>query len=232
MSRSVVFALITAACLSAAAKRAFYKKPALYKMMMAPAISGDYEVYRTRSVKYYFSPQAKRFLPMVRRTFEWYLTAMERDFGVEAAPTVVMHNDEETMKNAINVKDGRAPLGAYYLGVIHILSPGAWTDDDAQAVERFLSEGPVVHEMAHYMLDLKTGGNYETWFSEGVALYFEYKYMGAQWRPDLEEESRRVTLDDLSKRFEKIDKRLAYRRSFDIIKDIVSEKGESAIFDI
>ncbi len=102
-------------------------------------------------------------------------------------PWLIIVPDQSTMKKAFGWGEGGGALGVYLAHTIKVLSPRAWhwlPVRDRVAV--FAAEGPLVHEYTHYVLDLRTGGNYPYWFSEGLAQLTEYKINGYQW---LEEDS-------------------------------------------
>ena len=48
-------------------------------------------------------------------------------------------------------------MGAYCNGILSVLSPDLWVDSDNEVVirERFMEDGPVVHELTHLVLDKK-----------------------------------------------------------------------------
>ncbi len=140
--------------------------------------------------------------------------------------TVVIYDDAaELMKNS-NLKQGKPPMGVYYASTIQILSPRQWIPENADMREVFINEGPMVHEFAHLLVDDLTRGNYPLWFTEGVALYQEYIHTGYEWGKDMEYEGAPYDVEELTKNFHGLDEMLAYKRSFEMMKSMVENKGE------
>lgn len=192
----------------------------------------DYETLKARGCTVYYTHADSEYAPFIARTAELFLPALLRDFempeSTEAA--IIVYPEAERMRSVAGTGNGLPPMGLYYGGVIHVLSPRLWAGgEQAERIDRFLSEGPVAHELAHYLLDLKANGNFDVWFTEGVALYYEYKYTGAQWREDLDGLGNGVSMDELAESFGAMDSAVAYRRAFEAVNGMVEEKGEGAL---
>lgn len=161
---------------------------------------------------------------------------MIKDFQIQYSPKlkIILYSDENILIQNTNTATALAPMGVYYGGIIHLLSPREWTScaNYADVADAFLEQGPLVHEIAHYLTDLKTGGSYEVWFAEGVALYYEYKYTAFEWRKDLKEEAERLSYEDLNFHFDRLNYGLAYRKAFDLINGIVESEGETTLQSI
>lgn len=136
---------------------------------------------------------------------------------------IIYDNAEEMLKNT-NLKEDIPPIGVYYSGIIHILQPEKWIDDEKNLYEIYEQEGPVVHEFAHLIIDEITKGNYPLWLTEGLALYTEYSMTGFEIGPPLEEDDD-ISIKSLNNDFQAMDQQLAYRKSFDIVKDISEDIG-------
>lgn len=183
----------------------------------------------------YYADEDTEYINVIKSAVDLYYPLLAVDFGFEAPlAVIVIYPDKESMANNINNSSGETPMGAYYGGIINILSPRLISDDSSEAANKnfFLDKGPIIHELAHLLLDKKTDGNYEMWFSEGLALFYEYKYTAFEWRSDLKEKSREITLSQLRRNFRDIDESVAYRRAFDIVNDIAMSEGEGRLRDI
>ncbi len=203
-----------------------------YKKVITQAKQNNFKVKSTYYSRIYYSPCDEDYIPTVMLTLDLYFPLLAKDFGIdsknEKPVTVVVYPDFEMMASLLETNIKNVPMGVYHAGVINILSPRLWTNkiSETDIKDRFLKEGPLVHELAHYFLDVKTNGNYPLWFTEGVALFYENKYTGFVWRNDLKESSKSIRLETLTKSFRKLDEGKAYRRSYDIINKIVEQSGE------
>lgn len=133
--------------------------------------------------------------------------------------TVIIYNDEEDFLKNLKFDRGNTPLGVYYSGTINILSPDIWLSDGEKLDEIYEFSGTAIHEFAHLLVDDMTRGNYPMWLTEGLALYTEYKITGYEW-PSYFSDVSEITLEDLNKRFNDIDQNAAYRKSFEVVKEI------------
>ena len=94
-------------------------------------------------------------------------------------------------------------------------------------LEVFSQQAPLVHEYTHFVLDLRTKGNYTRWFSEGLSQLMEYNILGFEW---LEAGSSlsdsKYTLDELDRSFDSLPSdALAYRQSLSMITYLESLQG-------
>jgi len=181
----------------------------------------------------YYGEECRPHSATIMRIVDAYYPYLARDFGIpqNTKAEIAIHYDKEAMYGAIGKDYGeKPPMGAYYKGNIHILSPGCWADE-GELSERFLAEGPVIHELAHFMLDKKVSGNYEIWFSEGIALYMEYKYMAYEWQAD-KDSADNISFDEMPEYFKLSTQNLAYRLAFEQVKGLVDKYGEGALSDI
>lgn len=146
-------------------------------------------------------------------------------FPKEKIPVIIYSNVED-FKSLLNLDEEIAPLGAYYCGIINILSPSNWMDinkfDDIGNIYR--EKGPHVHEFIHFIVDEKTKGNYPLWLTEGIALYMEEELLGSSWNLGIGETDK-ITIEYLDKNFTKIEVGLAYRKSYELIKGMIDKYG-------
>jgi hypothetical protein len=136
---------------------------------------------------------------------------------------IVYHDAQELMHNTY-LKQGKPPMGVYYASTIQILSPTLWIPENENIKEVFMKEGPMVHEFTHLLVDDLARGNYPLWFTEGIALYQEYIQTGYEWGENLNLGEPSYTAEELTKEFSNLDEMVAYRRSFELVKDLVEIK--------
>ncbi|MDR2650500.1 MAG: hypothetical protein LBB94_12415 [Clostridiales bacterium] len=180
----------------------------------------------------YYTDQDAEYIPLIKRLTDFYLPLILNDFHVKnpRRAVIVVYADAARFRAAVGRMEA-LPMGAYYGGVVNIISPSLWMTNarDAFAKDYFIQNGPLIHELTHYATDLTVGGNLELWLSEGVALYYEYKYTGADWRPDLEKQAAGISMAELRNSFSELDDRLAYRKAFDTVKTFVRKYGEDRL---
>lgn len=75
---------------------------------------------------------------------------------------IIIHNREK-MSQLTLLKRDNLPMGYYRAGVIQILSPSEWIGEGEDVEEVFETEGPVIHEMSHFMFDQSQDADDETW---------------------------------------------------------------------
>lgn len=187
-----------------------------------------------KNSKIYYTENDKDYISTVRMTVDTYYPLLLNDFGLERGkkPCIIIHPSRESLINVTRTE--KAPMGAYNDGVIHILSPALWTggSDELAVKDIFLREGPIIHELVHFVTDLKINGNCPIWFAEGVSLYYEYKYTGVEWQKDLQSASEKITYRKLADNFNGLDEALAYRRAFDVVNNIVQGFGEDKLQEL
>ncbi|MCG8482329.1 MAG: hypothetical protein MJA31_03395 [Clostridia bacterium] len=137
---------------------------------------------------------------------------------------IIIHSNKEAMSQSVFLKSDKVPMGVYTGKTIQILSPKVWINETENLAEIFEKQGPIIHEMSHYMVDDITKGNHSQWFFEGIALYTEYLYTGYvigdhQQFDDL------YTVDELEENFSELDTIKAYYSSFMLIKDTIEENN-------
>jgi len=201
---------------------------------LVSGISG-YEYLKDAHAEIYYTPEDKDYAGLIQRSVQLYYPLLSKDYQLKNPPDVkiILYPEAESMLKNTGSQSG-ASMGIYYGGVLHLLSPRVWLPEheEAERMEIFLEQGPLVHELSHFFTDVKSKGNYEIWFTEGVALYFEYKYMAFEWRRDLQEAARSVSMKELMGGFEDMDRALAYRKAFDVVKGLVEDRGEQGLLDM
>ncbi len=167
--------------------------------------------------------------PMVLRAAESFYGPVTGDLGYTppGKVTLILYPDREELRNSFGWPSNNDAMGVYWTGVIRVLSPKAWTgtDDPVKMEKLFRKNGPVAHELTHYVLDYKTSGNYPRWFTEGLAQYEEHRLTGFLWiEPESSFDQSLYTLTDLDTRFDSLDNQaLAYREAFTLV-SFISER--------
>lgn len=147
-------------------------------------------------------------------------------------PWLVIVPDGDTMRQAFGWGKETGALGVYYAGTVKILSPHAWDWlEQKERLAAFSAQGPLVHEVTHLMLDIRAGGNYPRWFSEGLAQLMEYRLLGFEW---LEEDSslqgKLYTLQEMDGFFDRLESQpLAYRQALSLVTYLYSLEGMEGI---
>ncbi len=198
--------------------------------------SVEYKHEESKHAIIYYSQEDSEFIHTIKESLDLYYPLLAEDFSLnnleKEKVNVILYPNAEELEKAIKYNYGqKIPMGVYYGGIINLLSPRNYVKSEnySDIIEYFIENGPIVHELAHHFTDIKAKGNYDIWFSEGIALFYEKKYTNFEWRRDLKESSAKIDFEDLKNKFRTLDEAMAYRRSFDIVNDFVQENGEEAL---
>lgn len=123
--------------------------------------------------------------------------------------------------------EGQAIMGLYHMGIIHLVAPEVFDMD----LHEFEKNGPVLHEYTHKAIDELSNGNMEIWFTEGMALFQEYKQYGNEWAQGMEFNNE-YTMEQLRDNFMILESVQAYKQSFEIVKDIYENYGKEKILEL
>lgn len=189
----------------------------------------DYKEFRTESFIIKYNNIDAEMLEMIADTAEDKLEALTEIFCYrpENKVILVIHKDASRMMSVTMLSKGTPPMGVYYADSIHVLDPEQLFKDNLE--ESFYSEGPVLHELTHLFIDNIAGGNYPTWFTEGVSLYFEYAVDGYEWGEGVIIDDEAYNISSLSDDFFRLDQYLAYAQSFRLVKGFVDRYGEDEL---
>lgn len=144
--------------------------------------------------------------------------------------TLVVYPDEASLARSFGWDKDEQAMGVYWGGTIRILSPRAYLKGD-QVEEAFYREGPMVHEFTHLMVDEISKGNYNRWWTEGVAQYVEKQVTGFELEGPASP-SNYYDLGTLEKKFDSLDQKTAYWESLQLVEMIAQQYGEEKIYDI
>ncbi|MGI5911304.1 MAG: peptidase MA family metallohydrolase [Syntrophomonadaceae bacterium] len=175
------------------------------------------------------------YIKLIAEVAEDAYKSVSNVFGMEPSQrtTIVVYPDSISLSKSFGWDKDANAMGVYWAGSIRILSPREWlTEDDMQYY--FAREGPMVHEFIHLMVDEMTGGNYNRWWTEGVAQYFEKRITGFTFAKPFVygQQVEYYELKQLGKQFDELDQSIAYWESLQIIEFIVNEWGEDSLFQI
>ncbi|MCT4605782.1 MAG: hypothetical protein N4A64_06695 [Marinisporobacter sp.] len=187
----------------------------------------DYKIRETKHFMIRYPMEDEKIIDLVAKASEKHYEEVCHRFNYypeNKTIVIVYNNPHDLMKNA-SLKQGKPPMGVYFASTIQILSPRLWISEDEKIEEMFMNEGPMVHEFTHLLVDDLTKGNYPLWFTEGVALYQEYLQTGYVWGENLSYEEEPYTLEVLTDDFHKLDVMLAYKRSFELVKELAEREG-------
>lgn len=158
------------------------------------------------------------------------------DFLAEQKIVIVVYSSREELNASFGWPASENAMGVYWGGVIRVLAPQVWINDDNSEMVRlaFQHSGPMAHEMTHLVLDYLARGNYPRWFTEGLAQYEEYKITGfvfdqqaGIWDQGL------YTLAMMNRNFDALpDQSLAYRQSLSAVEYIIAVYGEEGLHSI
>lgn len=143
-------------------------------------------------------------------------------------PWLIVIPDQQTMKRAFGWGDETGALGVYLVDTIKILTPAAWDwYEEHERWDVFARQGPLVHEYTHFVLDLRTKGNYTRWFSEGLSQLTEYHILGFEWLEAGSSLSNTLySLDQLDESFDQLSRQeLAYRQALSMVTYLETLQG-------
>lgn len=151
-------------------------------------------------------------------------------YSPDKKTTIVVYPDAESLAQSFGWDKNEQAMGVYWAGSIRILSPGAWLTYKLE--DEFYREGPMVHEFAHLLIDDLTKGNYNRWWTEGVAQYVEKRVTSFQFdNPFVKGKPfNYYEIKDLEKSFDKLDQSIAYWESLQLVEYLVDNYGEDKIF--
>lgn len=201
--------------------------------------STDYYKLETQYSNIFYTDADELYIDTIKRIVDVYYPILVKDFKLDINKLeklkIIIYPTKKDLENAINVSYvDDSPMGVYYGGIINLLSIDVYykSNNFYEIIDFYLENGPIIHELTHHLLDIKTKGNYNVWLSEGLALYYENKYTNFEWRKDLSNKSSSITLKQLEKNFNSIDSDLAYRKSYEAVKNYIDQIGESKFQDL
>ncbi len=138
-----------------------------------------------------------------------------------------VYQDSYNLQKGLRLPNRGTTLGAYYAGTINVLSPKAWGEEGDAA-----EQGLYIHEFTHLIMADMAGGNYPTWFTEGMALHQEYINTGFEWGRECIFHCMPYSLKELSADFANLDQYLAYKQSFLLVNRMLELEGKDRVIEL
>ncbi len=197
--------------------------------------TGTWEQLDTIHFKIKYLPIDKYSVGLVSETAEDAYIKISGQMGSEPSwpITIVVYPDNASLAASFGWDKNEKALGVYWGGTIRILSPRTWLADLEQE-ERFIKEGPMVHELAHLMVDEMSRGNYNRWWTEGVAQYTEREITGFEFSSPFRNKADLYyyQLDNLEKNYDRLEQSVAYWESLQAVDYLVGAYGEGKIYEV
>lgn len=175
------------------------------------------------------------WVPLVASAAEDAYTSVTGVFGEEPTgrTTIVIYPNSGSLARSFGWDRDEKAMGVYWAGSIRVLSPREWMTADDPA-DRFAKEGPMAHEFAHLMVDEITRGNYNRWWTEGIAQYVEKRTTGFEFADPFAggKEPSYYQLASLDRNFDKLDQSIAYWESLQAAEYIAATGGEDSLFRV
>jgi len=175
------------------------------------------------------------WVPMVASAAEDAYGSVTQVFGEEpkSRTTIVIYPDGSSLARSFGWDRDEKAMGVYWAGSIRVLSPREWMTPDDSA-DKFTREGPMAHEFAHLMVDEMTRGNYNRWWTEGIAQYVEKRTTGFEFADPFAggQGPSYYKLASLDRNFDKLDQSIAYWESLQAIEYIAATGGEDSLFQV
>ncbi len=213
-------------------------KQGVFRFMVAQETNlrtGNWEEVNTSHFKIKYLPQDQYSIQLVSDAAEDAYIKVTNLMGQQPRKrtTIVIYPDNASLAASFGWDKNEKAVGVYWGGTIRILSPEAWLANIGQR-DRFIKDGPMVHEFTHLMVDELTRGNYNRWWTEGVAQYAERDITGFKFASPFKEKSDLYyyQLDNLEKNYDRLDQSVAYWESLQAVDFIASRYGQDRILGI
>ncbi len=160
-----------------------------------------------------------------------YSFVFSRMGGRPADPVVVRVETRAALAADLAVPPDQDPLGAYWRGVIWLLTPSAYLPGTpAQRQAAFAAVGPVAHELTHLADDNLTDGRMPPFLDEGMAQYMQWRFSGYLWlQPDNTFCQTLYSWNQLSAGFDALpNQALAYHESFAVVQAVENSSPAAA----
>ncbi len=192
-----------------------------------------FESFKTGHFNIKFKATDRENVARVGEVLERSYEAVGRAYGYypDKPVLVFLYASQREMWNYQWAVRGQAVLGLYDMGIIHVLSPGAYLEENEEQMQDYEKNGPILHEYAHLVIDELSGGNVENWLTEGLALYEEYAVNGVEWAPGFQYDHRYKSRE-LRQSFGELNEYQAYRQSFEMVRMLAEDHGREKIIKL
>lgn len=180
----------------------------------------NYNIYESKNIILYYSDKSNMYIKDISSCAEKNLYILQESFNytqINKVNIIVCSSVEEMNRHIEGV--GCNVMGIYSKGIIYILDPSLWIEENYSEYT-LNKEGPILHELTHYIIDKLTGGNINVYLTEGLALYEEYFVNDVIWIDDIKYNSF-YTPSSLKNSFYILNENKAYKQSFVIVKYII-----------
>ncbi|MDF9407022.1 hypothetical protein L7E55_01380 [Pelotomaculum isophthalicicum JI] len=237
---TTVFIIVTAMFLKLPAGVRFYGYGAIRELMKVHTVMGTWGMNKISSEHFCvrFLPDKRAEAEMVLEVAEQFYRPVRADFcySTRGKIPVILYSSKEELNKSFGWEAKESAMGVYWAGTIRVLSPEVWAGDvdEGQVKDKFISSGPMAHELTHLMVDYLTGGNYPRWFTEGVAQYEDYKLTGFVIGDPAASPGRQLySMEELGASFDSLpDQAMAYQESFAAVYYIVQFYGEDVLYEL
>ena len=196
--------------------------------------TAQFQEMQTEHFKIKYTQADSDYVSIIAASAEQAYSQVSKQMGKteQKATTIVVYPDHQSLAKSFGWDKDEKALGVYWSGTIRILSPHEWLKQPYDQDE-FRTDGPLVHEYVHLIVDDMTRGNYNRWWTEGVAQYIEKQITGFQFdHPSDVSQEQLYTLQELGKNFDQLDQQMAYWESRQAIAFIAHQYGEAQLYII
>jgi hypothetical protein len=189
-----------------------------------------YSVLDSENFRIFYENIGYNTLEMIKDGVEENLKNVFDDFGfqLKSKINIIVYSEYNVMAVKIGLNGSSTAMGVYYGGIISILDPVKWIQNDQKISEIFTRDGPMVHELTHLVIDYMASGNIPVWFTEGAALYEEYRLNNVMWAEG-KVYKEYYDIRELERNFYNLDEIKAYKQSLLVIKYIGDNFGMEGI---
>lgn len=180
-----------------------------------------------------YTPIDEQYVPTIASAAEESYDQVTNYFNYTPGQktVIVVYPDSVSLAKSFGWDKNEKAMGVYWAGSIRILSPSQWISGKID--DEFYKDGPMVHEFTHLIVDDLTKGNYNRWWTEGIAQYVEKKITGFQFTDPYQNKPRSFfKFKELEKNFNQLEQSTAYWQSLKIVEYIVDNYGEDKLFAI
>lgn len=197
--------------------------------------TAQFEQVETEHFRIKYTPGDEEYIGVISSNAEDAYTKVTAEFNrkPKTKTTLVVYPDSASLAESFGWDRDEKAMGVYWAGTIRILSPIEWIIG-GDIAEQYRKEGPMVHEFTHLMVDDITSGNYNRWWTEGIAQYIEKKFIGFQFSDPFIGKKKVFYYDlaVLGQDFDRLNQQVAYWESLQAVEFIVNHYGEDKIYSI
>jgi hypothetical protein len=197
--------------------------------------TASFEQYQSEHYDIKYTPIDEPYVKLIAGVGEEAYDSVSSMFGLKPGgrTIIVVYPDSSSLSQSFGWDKDANAMGVYWAGSIRILSPREWLGEKDMQLY-FAREGPMVHEFAHLMVDEISRGNYNRWWTEGIAQYVEKKITGFEFSSPFvgDQKVEYYQLKQLGKKFDQLDQSIAYWESLQAAEYIAERYGEDSLFSI